>query len=416
MTLLEDLRWRGLINNITNEQKFINFINQKGTAYIGFDPSADSLHLGNYITLITLRRIKAYGCHAIAIIGGATGQIGDPSGKTSERIMQEAKTISLNALAIEKQIKKYGQVDEIINNLEIYKDMSFFDFLRSAGKLINVNYLLEKDIIKSRLETGISYTEFSYNLIQGYDFAWLYTHKNVTVQMGGSDQWGNITTGIEMIRKLVGDNNNACGVTFNLLTKSDGTKFGKSESGAIYLDQKKTPSFSMYQFLFNQPDEQLEMLFKHLTFLTKDEIEDILKLHRQDCTKRIGQKKLAELIIGDIHGNDEYAKCLKIASAFFNSTLDKLNEQELLEAFSTIQSTNVNVKEINILEALIAAKICDSKSEGRKLIEQKAIIINNKPIDNIDYKITKKDAIIQNFVYIKKGKKNYYILQIDVNI
>jgi tyrosyl-tRNA synthetase len=219
-----------------------------------------------------------------------------------------------------------------------------------------------------------------------------------------------------MIRKLVGDNNNACGVTFNLLTKSDGTKFGKSESGAIYLDQKKTPSFSMYQFLFNQPDEQLEMLFKHLTFLTKDEIEDILKLHRQDCTKRIGQKKLAELIIGDIHGNDEYAKCLKIASAFFNSTLDKLNEQELLEAFSTIQSTNVNVKEINILEALIAAKICDSKSEGRKLIEQKAIIINNKPIDNIDYKITKKDAIIQNFVYIKKGKKNYYILQIDVNI
>lgn len=414
MNLLEEFKWRGLINNITNEQKFLKFIDQKGTAYIGFDPSSDSLHLGNYITLITLRRIKVFGCHAVAILGGATGQIGDPSGKTTERVMQDTKTIALNAKMIAEQIKKYGQVDEIINNVDIYKNMSFFDFLRSAGKLINVNYLLEKDIIKSRLATGISYTEFSYNLIQGYDFAWLYTNKNVTVQMGGSDQWGNITTGIEMIRKIVGDNNDACGVTFNLLTKPDGKKFGKSEEGAIYLNKNKTSSFAMFQFLFNQPDEQLDLLFKHLTFLTKDEIEKLLKEHNQNKAQRLGQKKLAQLIISDIHGENEHQRCLKIAQALFSGQIDKLNEDELNDAISTMPCVAIESNEVNVIDALIATNMCSSKSEARKLIEQNAISINDNTIRDINYLITQKDKLFDNVICIKRGKKNYYILKIKI--
>lgn len=411
MDIITELKKRNVINNITNEDKAKEFLNHKDwSLYIGFDPSFKSLHLGNYLMLVTLKRFINAGFKPFAIIGGATGQIGDPSGKKSERILQSKDVIESNAECIQKQITKILKDIKIINNFDFYKNLYFLDFLRDTGKYINVNYLLEKEIISKRLEAGISYAEFSYNLIQANDFLQLYNNYNVVLQLGGSDQWGNITTGIELIRKKVGDNNNAFGMTLNLLTKADGTKFGKSESGAIYLDPQITHPYSMYQFLINQSDADVYKLLMSLTFLSIDEINQIMEKHNLDKAQRLAQKTLAKEIVSDIHGAEACKKCMEISAAFFNNKIEVLNHEDLLAVLNNMPSFKTNKDSYKIIDLLVDAKIVASKSQARTLISSNGIYLNNKLVNDLNLVVAKSSAINKQFSYIRKGKKNYFLI------
>ena len=408
MNFIDDLKWRGLLASFTNKSKLENFINHKQAAYIGFDPSFDSLHLGNYVMLLVLRRLEKYGHKAYALVGGATGLIGDPSGKKDERALKKSSDVENNLLAIKKEIAKYGKCD-VINNFDIYKSFNFLDFLREIGKSINVNYLLEKDIIKRRLETGISYAEFSYTLIQAYDFYWLYKNKNVTLQIGGEDQWGNITTGVEFIGKNI-NNDNACGLTITLITKADGSKFGKSEKGAIYLNPKYTSPHEMFQFLINQSDADVEKLLKFMTFLSQEDIKEIMNKHRKSPKERYAQYRLSEEVIKGVHGEEIFANCSSTSKILFNKSFDKLSNDELLDALQGTNKFKATKQEYNVVDLLCASGVVDSKTNARRLIESKAITINHLQITSINSIISKKDAFNNHFSYIRKGKKDYCLI------
>lgn len=409
-TLIQYLKTRGIINKISDEQKFQNAIAKKQGIYIGFDPSFKSLHLGNYIQIHLLNVFAKYGVPTYAIVGGATGAIGDPSWKKQERALLDIKQLNFNIECLTKQIKKLTSVKEVINNASFYKNMTIFGFLRNAGKLINVNYLLEKDIIARRLESGISYAEFSYNIIQGYDFLWLYQNKGVAIQCGGSDQWGNITTGLEMIRKTH-EQANAVGITINLLTKADGTKFGKSEKGAIYLDSSITSPYEMYQFILNQADENLQKMYYFFSDLSIDEINALLAKHKQNPSLRLGQKMLAKEIIQLIHGLDAYNQCLKISDALFNN---KLSELSLVELDACLQPYDPIVvsSPIKLVDFLLNNNTgITSKRTIRDLIKDKTLLINNQPINDENILLTQQDAYFHKYTVIKKGKKNYFIIK-----
>ncbi len=415
MDIFAELTKRDVIMKITNLEKANNFLlHKEWSLYVGFDPSFRSLHLGNYLMLVTLKRFIKHGYKVLALVGGATGQIGDPSGKKNERQLLNKNVIEENINSICKQIRLILNNVEIVNNDNFYKNVHFIDFLRNIGKHINVNYLLEKEIISTRLESGISYAEFSYNLIQANDFLQLYNTKNVVLQLGGSDQWGNITTGIELIRKCVGDKNDAFGVTLKLLTKSDGTKFGKSEGGAIYLDPSITHPYVMYQFLINQNDDDVKKLLLALTFLSVEEIEQIASEHKKNKALRIAQKKLAFEIVKDIHGEDICQKCISISNAFFSNQLHKLQSEDLFLALNNMPTTILKQESINIVDFLVTAKIAESKSKARTLILSNAISVNNVLIDSLDFNISKKNAINGKFAYLRKGKKNYFLINWDI--
>lgn len=409
MNLIKYLKDRGIINNVTDEKKLQQAIDSKLGVYIGFDPSFKSLHLGNYIMIHLLNTFAKAGVPTYAVLGGATGRIGDPSGKKAERSLLDLKVLDANINAVSKQLKKLANVKEVVNNFDIYKDMSLFDFLREAGKLMNVNYLLEKDIIRTRLETGISFAEFSYNLIQGYDFLWLYDNKNIAIQCGGSDQWGNITTGLEMIRKIHGEDAKAVGLTINLLTKADGTKFGKSEKGAIYLDPTITSPYEMYQFILNQADEDLNKMFNFFSDLSNDEIKALLAKHSENKGARLGQKTLAKELITKIHGNDAYDQCLKISDALFYGKFDQLSLKELDICAKQFNVYKIN-QEMNLVDFLIENKIISSKRIFRELMQAKTLTVNNKVVDKEDFKLTSKLTYFDKYTIIKKGKKNYFML------
>ncbi|MGL4948487.1 MAG: tyrosine--tRNA ligase [Mycoplasma sp.] len=409
--LLIELTWRGILNNFTNETKLDYAMENNKAAYIGFDPSAKSLHLGNYAAIMLLRRFKSFGLKTIAVVGGATGMIGDPSGKSAERNLLDEETINENKKGIQAQLVKYANVDSIVDNYDHYKDMNFLTFLREIGKFINVNYLLEKEIIKSRLETGISYTEFTYTLIQGYDFAKLYKDHDVYVQAGGSDQWGNITTGCELVRKFYGDDSHASGITLNLLLKPDGTKFGKSEKGAIFLDSSLTSPYEMYQFLLNQEDAAVINLLKFLTELPQEEIQAIEDDMRLNPRERNAQKKLAEIIVKDIHGDDEYEKVLRISKALFTDNIISLTKEELMQTFNSIPSVDLEFNECSLFELLVNSKIASSNRDARDLINGNSIRINDEKLIDPEFKITKEQIIHDEFTVVKKGKRNYFILR-----
>ncbi|WEK83212.1 MAG: tyrosine--tRNA ligase [Mycoplasma sp.] len=412
MDIIQELIARKVINNITNEAKLKEFLKDKTNGlYIGFDPSFHSLHLGNYLMLVTLKRFVNAGYNTIALIGGATGQIGDPSGKKAERVLLDEKTVLNNEQGISKQIKQLVNC-QIVNNRAFYQDMNLFSFLRKVGKLINVNYLLEKEIISKRLENGISYAEFSYPLIQGYDFVCLYDQYKVRLQMGGSDQWGNITTGIELVRKNFGDDNNALGITLNLLTKADGTKFGKSESGAIYLDPNLTSPYAMYQFLINQTDADVEKLLLALTFIPVNEISQVMEEHQKTPHLRIAQQLLAKTIVSDIHGIDAANQVIKVSQLFFSNQLDQLDHNTLKVCLSSMPSFMATENSYNILDLLVNLKVCNSKSNARTLVSSKSISVNNVVIDDLNAVITKDQALgnQEKFSYLRKGKKNYYLI------
>ncbi|KEZ24032.1 tyrosine--tRNA ligase [Ureaplasma diversum] len=407
--LIKELKERGLINNITNEQKLEQALANDKAIYIGFDPSAISLHLGNYVAINVLQYFKAYGIKTYVILGGATGMIGDPGGRSSERNLLDEATLLKNVEGISKQLTALTQ-STIINNYDFYKDMNFMHFLRVAGKLINVNYLLEKEVIASRLESGISFTEFSYNLIQGYDFLQLYNNYDVSIQVGGSDQWGNITTGIEMIRKSNGDDNTACGITINLLTNSEGKKFGKSEKGAVFLDEELTSVYEMYQFLLNQPDADVKKLLLFTTRLPLDEIEQIMLEHETNKGLRYAQKRLAETVVVNIHGQEKYNQAVLISQALFSGKLDELNHDDFILALKNLETTPIEGDSISLLELLIAANISTSNRISRELISNGSIMINNQKIVDNEFVVKKIDAYEQQYTLIKKGKRNYYLV------
>ena len=411
-TIIDELKWRGILNNITNEEKLLKAIENNKAAYIGFDPSAKSLHLGNYVMIMMLRRFQQYGIKAYALVGGATGMIGDPSGKLSERNLLDINKVNENKKSIIDQLKKYGHVDEVLDNYDNFKDMNILDFLRDVGKLINVNYMLEKEVIKNRLEVGISYTEFTYTLIQGYDFLKYYNTKDIAIQAGGSDQWGNITTGCEMIRKVVGDDNFACGMTVNLLLKSDGTKFGKSEKGAIFLDSSLTSPYEMYQFLINQEDKDVINLLKFLTMLTEEEILILQDEVTNNSKMKNAQKTLAKIIVEDVHGIEQYENALKISNAIFGGDIKSLINDDWKQIYNTIPNNIVDKsKQYSLIELLTTTNIAPSNREARQLISSNSITINGEKVSDETIILTCKDTISDNFTIVKKGKRNYFIIE-----
>lgn len=404
MKLFAELKWRGLIDNITSpdlEEK----LNQGGlTFYIGIDPTCDSLHIGHYSSLLVAKRLKDGGHNPIILVGGATGLIGDPK-PNSERPMISKKELDYNYKMLSKQIKKIFDF-ELVNNYDWSKEINFIDYLRDYGKFFSVNYMLNKETVKKRLEIGITYTEFSYMIMQALDFLYLYENKNCTLQIGGQDQWGNITSGIELIRKKV--DGMAYGLTMPLITKTDGEKFGKTEKGAIWLDKDKTSVYELYQFLINSEDDKVIEYLKKLTFLTYDEIMDLEQQVKKEAHLRNAQKELAKEIITFLYGEDEYKKAVKISESLFNGKLKELKVNEILLGLKDVP--NFKIEEIlNLVDFLVTYKICSSKREARELINMGAITINDDKIIDESLIINKSLGLDKQLIVVRRGKKNYFI-------
>ena len=404
--ILNKLKAREILKDITNEDKFNKLKGNEGV-YIGFDPTATSLHLGNYVQIAILKRFINAGFKSIAILGGATGMIGDPSGKSQERNLLLNDDLIKNKSLIKKQLESFNL--KVIDNLDFYKDMNILTFLKDVGKLLNVNYMINKDVVSSRLETGISFTEFSYQLIQGWDFKQLYDQNNVRIQIGGSDQWGNITSGIELIRKTNSDSNLALGITTNLLTTSSGKKFGKSEGNALWLNPKMTTPFELYQYLISSTDEDVEKFLNWLTFLSIEEIKTIIKQHQEKPFLRVAQKKLAYEVVKDIHSEEQANLAIKITEILFsNKDISKLTTKEALSLEEHVPCFN-NITG-NILDVLIETNLSKSKREAREFINSKTISVNGIKIDKEDYQITN-NHFDKKANIIKKGKNKIILIK-----
>lgn len=406
--LINDLKNRNILNNIANEEK-LYLLDKNISVYAGFDPTAKSLHLGNYIQIATLLRFKQFGIKPIAIIGGITGMIGDPSFRSSERQYLDEKVLLENKAAIIKQLKSFDL--EVIDNLDFYKGWTIVDFLRNIGTLINVNYLLNKENIATRLEQGLSFTEFSYTLLQGWDFKTLYEKYNVKIQLGGSDQWGNITTGLEMIRKLYGEKNDAVAIVANLLLDESGKKFGKSTGGgSLWLDKELTSPYSIYQFLLNQSDEKVNELLNWLTFLDVNEIKQIIIKHNENKAQRYAQKILAYEVVKDIHSKEIACQCKNISDILFSKdkkisslTLDDIS---LLKGFLPLYKYNGEP----FIDFLKNNNIVSSNREAREFISKKTFIIDDVIVDDENTKI-EFNNFSKKYAILKKGKKEFFIIQ-----
>lgn len=402
MKLYDELVWRGLIDNVSDD-KVKEMINNGGvTFYIGTDPTGDSLHIGHYSTFSMALRLKKAGHNPILLVGGATGLIGDPK-PTAERPMITRQQLDYNYKHLRKQVEEIFGF-EVVNNYDWSKDINFIDYLRDYGKYFNLNYMLNKETVKSRLDIGITYTEFSYMIMQALDFMHLYQTKGCTLQIGGSDQWGNITSGIELVRKKLGKE--IYGLTMPLITKADGTKFGKSEGGAIWLDKTKTTPYEMYQFFLNSEDSKVIEYLKKLTFLSIEEIQELEQKHQASPEKREAHKRLAEEVITFLHGKEEYNKAVKMSEALFSGDIKSLTKEEIEICFKGVPE--VTITSLNLLDTLIQSKICSSKREAREFIINGAISINGDKITDPSYELTDKD-FIEDAIIIKRGKKNYYI-------
>ena len=425
MNLIEELRWRGLIQDImpgTEEQ----LLKEKTSGYIGFDPTSDSLHIGSLVPILLLVHLQKAGHQPIALIGGATGMVGDPSGKSQERNLLDEATLQKNLEGIKKQLQKFldfeSNIDtaaEMVNNYHWFKNMSFLQFIREVGKHITVNYMMSKDSVKKRMdgETGISFTEFTYQLVQGYDFYWLYQNKNCKLQMGGSDQWGNITTGAELIRRKAGGE--AFAFTCPLLTKSDGGKFGKTESGNIWLDAEKTSPYHFYQFWLNAADTDAEKWIRIFTFLPQHEINNLIEEHKKDQSKRMLQKKLAEALTVFVHGKEEYQKAIATTEKLFNqknADAGLLSEEDLrnMQGIVNIDFSKEKLQHgIDAVTFLAETAIFPSKGEARKMIENGGVSINRKKVDSLQMTVDSSLLLHEKFLLVQKGKKNYYLVNVQ---
>ena len=409
MKLFDELKWRGLVDNITSEE-LIDKINEGGlTFYIGIDPTADSLHIGHYLSVIAMtKRLLDAGHHPIIIAGGGTGLIGDPK-PNLERPMISKEAVLKNIEGIKKQLDKILGTDiKIINNADWLLQMNAIDFLRDYGKHFNINYMLSKDTVKRRLDLGITYTEFSYMILQSIDFLKLYEKYGVTLQIGGQDQWGNITSGLELIRKIHGIDTKCYGMTMPLITRADGTKFGKSESGkSVWLDATKTSPYEMYQFFVNTEDSKVIEYLKKLTFLNPTQIDELERSLKEHPEQRLAQKALAESIITFVHSKEDYEEAIKITEALFNNEIKKLNAKQIAEAFQDFDIKKIEIGE-SLVDLLIRLGASQSKREAREFITNGAITINGEKYTDVLTTI-KDDMFIYNYLIIKRGKKNYYI-------
>ncbi len=423
MNIIEELRWRGLIQDIipgTEEQ----LQKEPTTAYIGFDPTADSLHIGSLVPILILVHFQRAGHKPIALVGGATGMIGDPTGKSEERNLLTEEQLAVNVEGIQKQLSRFLNFDDnsatgakLVNNLDWFRHISFIDFLREAGKNITVNYMMAKDSVRKRIEgeTGISYTEFAYQIMQGYDFYWLYEHMNCKMQMGGSDQWGNITTGTELIRRKTGKE--AFAFTCPLITKADGGKFGKTEKGNVWLDATKTSPYQFYQFWLNASDADAVKWIKIFTFLTQETIESLLQQHQQAPEKRLLQKTLAEELTRFVHGAEALSSVLETTEKLFSradvpASELSIDELEQMEGVLNYQfDLDKIISGIDVTSFLAESGILSSKGEARKLIQQGGITINREKVIDPQFQITEKMLLHKLYLLVQKGKKNYYLVR-----
>ena len=406
MTLFEELKWRGLIKDITSpelEEK----LNKGGlTFYIGTDPTADSMHIGHLSSFLISKRLKDAGHNPILLVGGGTGLIGDPKA-TSERDMKSKEEVLKNYEGLKRQAEKLFGF-EVVNNLDWYNDINVVDFLRDYGKYFTINYMLDKDIIRRRLETGISYTEFSYMILQALDFLHLHKTRGCDMQVAGSDQWGNITAGVDLIKKATGDT--AYAFTMPLVTDSRGVKFGKSEGNALWLDKNKTSSYELYQFLINVEDSMVIDYLKIYTFLTKEEIEKYETVNQNEPHLRIAHKKLAEEIITFLHGHEEYEKAVHISDALFKGNIKELSLDELKDASKNMESYTLE-NDMNIVDLLVDSKIVSSKREAREFLNNNSISINGDKVNDLEFLVKKEDALFNEFTIIRKGKKKYFVIK-----
>ena len=405
MNIYEDLVYRGLIKDISSPDLKEKLNNGGLTFYIGTDPTGDSMHIGHFSSFLIATRLKKAGHNPILLIGGGTGLIGDPK-PNAERKMISYEEVKKNVEALTKQAKDIFGF-EVVNNYDWLKDINFIDFLRDYGKFFSIGYMLDKDIIRRRLDSGITYTEFSYMIMQAMDFEHLMKTKNVTLQVAGQDQWGNITAGIELIRKK--DNKEAYGFTMPLITKSDGTKFGKTEGGAIWLDKNKTTPYEMYQFFINVEDSMVIDYLKKFTFLSKEEIEKIEKDHIEHPENRLAHKTLAKEVITFIHGENAFIEAEKQANALFNGDISSLTADFLLNEFKDVPTFKLNNDNL-LLNILVDNNICSSKREAREMITAGAIKINEEKVNSLEKTIDDNDFIEGKVLLLKKGKKNYYLI------
>lgn len=423
MSLIKELQWRGMIQDImpgTEEQ----LAKEMTSGYIGFDPTAESLHIGSLVPILLLVHLQKNGHKPIALVGGATGMVGDPSGKSEERNLLDKETLNRNLAGVKKQLEKYLDFDpskknaaEMVNNYDWFRDMRFLNFIRDVGKHITVNYMMAKDSVKKRLEgeTGMSFTEFTYQLVQGYDFYWLYENKNCKLQMGGSDQWGNITTGTELIRRKSGGE--AFAFTCPLLIKSDGGKFGKTEQGNVWLDPNKTSPYQFYQFWLNASDADAEKWVRIFTFLDKTEIDELVAQHNQNPSLRILQKALAKAVTVFVHGEEEYKKIASASKLLFET--DPLNFVRSSDV-NTIENSGIPIVTtgsafpVDIITFLNESGSFSSKSEIRRLIQGGGISINNEKINDPNKIIDENDFINQQYILVQKGKKTIYLIRKDM--
>ena len=408
MTLFEDLKWRGLIKDISSPDLEDKLNNEKLTFYIGTDPTADSMHIGHYSSFLIAKRLAKYGHKPILLIGGGTGLIGDPK-PSKERQMITREEVLKNVEGLTNQAKKIFGF-EVVNNYDWIKDIDTISFLRDYGKYINVNYMLSKDIINRRLESGITFCEFAYTIIQGLDFVHLNEAKGVTLQVAGSDQWGNITTGIELARKR--NNTELYGMTMPLVTDSNGVKFGKTEGNALWLDKNKTSSYELYQYLINLEDSMIIEYLKKLTFLSKEEIEEIEKKHLENPHLREAHKALAREVITDLHGKEEYEKAVKISEALFGGDVKNLTKEVIDMGFKDVPSFNID-ENVKLIDMLIENNVCSSKREAREFLKAGSITINGDKVYDEEMLITKDIAIEGSILVIKRGKKKNFIAKIS---
>lgn len=421
---IAELRWRGLLHDMTPETEAL-LAKERVSGYIGFDPTSDSLHIGNLSQIITLMRFQKAGHRPIALVGGATGMVGDPSGKTAERSLLDEQTLLKNIAGVREQLSRFLDFSdpvngaELVNNYDWMKGYSFLEFIRDVGKHISVNYMMAKDSVKNRLETGMSFTEFSYQLIQAFDYYKLFTEKNCKIQMGGSDQWGNITTGTELIRRKCGGE--ACALTTALVTKSDGSKFGKSESGNVWLDRAKTSPYRFYQFWINTSDDDAGEYIKKFTFLGKDEIQRLIEEHQKDPGQRPLQKALAKEVTVMVHGEDDYRQAVEASKVLFSGGVDdlvSLDDGTFEDVFEGVPRFSLERPElerkIGVLE-LLAEKgnVFPSKGEARKMIQGGGVSINKQKVASHDMVIDTSHLIRNKYILIQKGKKSYYLCSVN---
>ena len=427
MNFVDDLKWRGMLFDMTPGTKE-QLTKEMTTAYIGFDPTTDSLHVGSFAQIMLLKRFQLAGHKPIALVGGATGMIGDPSGKSQERNLLDEETLNKNLAGIKQQLQKFLDFEsgeknaaEMVNNYDWMKGYSFLEFVRDIGKHISVNYMMAKDSVKKRLDAesneGMSFTEFTYQLVQGYDFLWLYNNKGCKLQMGGSDQWGNITTGSELIRRVSGGE--AFALTIPLITKADGGKFGKTEHGNVWLDPERTTPYAFYQFWLNTSDEDAEAYIKVFTLIGKEEIEELIRKHREAPHNRLLQKKLAEEVTGMVHSHNEYVRAVEASQILFGQgtadQLRRLDEKTILAVFEGVPHFSVTREElvngVNIVDFLTEkVKIFPSKGEIRRTIMGNGLSINKEKVSDPEVIIDSHFLIDNKYILVQKGKKNYSLI------